>query len=443
MATGKMGNKPIRFYSTFFHPKDADQYTYVWVPDSEDFSYYLSYYQRYGSSGVEVERRLLKHLPPSVSDITPFDFPPVPARFSDDPRPIVLYAQSDTLADSSARIYRALSSDIPLLLFYPAYKDEGAAAFFSEAQLPALRFSIKNLKNAKPRLLVLFNDWAKEAQWVIAIGRRFKVPTVCIQESMTDFGGKVGRMRHADHVFVQGIQSVLDLKRKHYYLTGNPRYRIRRPAVSQAPPTRPLKALVNCNFTYGIHEEVRDAWLEDVIDVLDKYKIDFFISQHPRDTGDLRQYGEKVIASRSASITEQIAKTDVIITRFSSLIHEGILQGKKVIYYNPHGEKMRYAFRFNHHFLFYCGNKKQLTEALQTIQQQPKVYDNVPYCIQHCVPYYTAVTDNLKRIFTEERFAPSPLTFKDTIRMLLYAPPILKVRDFLRQRIKQWKAFSR
>ena len=432
--------KNVRFYTTFFPPEGAHDFTYIWVPDSRDAGYYIEYYRRYGGRPFEIEDRLRRHLPDEPTDVSTFHVSPAPSSGKGRARrPVILYAQSDTLADSAARIYSALSDEVPLRLFYPAYKDEGAEAFFAARGLPAEKFSIKRLWKAKPRLLVLFNDWAKEAQRVISICRLMRIPTVCIQESIIDFGDRFRRMQHADHVCMQGIQSVLDLPREAYYITGNPRYQIRQPSDESERRQRPLKALVNCNFTYGIYEEVRDVWLADVTSALTEHHIDFRISQHPRDRGDLRRYGDRVISSGAATIAQQIAESDLIITRFSSLIHEGILQGKKVIYYNPHGENMKYEFRFNDTFLFLCTTSEALKKAIARIKQALSPYDHVPYCIEHCLPYHTSVMENLKRIFTQAHLPPRPVTFKDFLRLFLYQPWLLKTlrkgRRMLRQLI--------
>ena len=95
-------------------------------------------------------------------------------------------------------------------------------------------------------------------------------------------------------------------------------------------PLEVKKALINSNFTYNIYEEEREKWLLDITQVLTEHNIDYSISQHPRDRGDLSCYGDKVLLSNSSSIVEQIAKSDIVITRFSSLIHESLTQKKKV-----------------------------------------------------------------------------------------------------------------
>ena len=73
------------------------------------------------------------------------------------------------------------------------------------------------------------------------------------------------------------------------------------------------------------------------------------------------------IKSNAAIVHKTIAESSVIITRFSSLIHESIAYGRPVIYYNPHLEKMSYDFEPDQKNLIVAYNKRELKEALSIL----------------------------------------------------------------------------
>jgi len=414
--------KKIRFYNTI-HDKNILNYDYVWVPNSEDFQYYLEYFINYSKRNVEIESILAKHIKADLGKLRTFKTS-TQNLVGYKKLTIVLYAQSDTLANSCSKLSSTLSKEIRCELCYPRYNDEGAKDFFKSKKIEALKFSKSELKRIKPDLFFLLNDWSKEAKRVISICRLLKIPTICIQESIIDFGDNIKRMQFSDYVFVQGIQTVLDLKRTNYYLTGNPRYSVSAKVLSDNKTEQ--KALINCNFTYNIYEDIRNSWIKDIIRALQTNSIKFKISQHPRDKADLSKLTDYIIHSDSGSISKQISNSDIIISRFSSLIHESILQNKKVIYYNPHNEKMKYNFRFNSEFLHLCKTPKELEEALVFLLKK-RDYDNKPYVIQHCMPLYTKVIDNFEFILKHENFVPLKFKIKDLVILFVYCPSILKM----------------
>ena len=312
-------------------------------------------------------------------------------------RKILFYLQSDTLVKTFLSFYQQFVED-EILITIPAYNDENSAKFCKEYNIPYKRLSRKILNQFKPDVVCLLNDWSKEARRLIFMCTRRNIPVLCLQESIIDFGDKVHRMKTSSGVFIQGVQTFLDLETKHYFLTGNPRYKI----SSNTLPAD--NALINCNFTYGIYETVRDVWLNDITSVLDAEKIPFQISQHPRDNGDLSIYGDKVLPSNAFEIGNQIENSTLIITRFSSLIHEGLLQDKAVIYYNPHREGMKYNFRVNQNFLQYCESKYQFQSAVQNFKSFgqnsfKKEIDN--YLSQHCVIPDVSADKMIRKILME------------------------------------------
>ncbi|AEP30477.1 methyltransferase domain-containing protein [Brumicola nitratireducens] len=93
--------------------------------------------------------------------------------------------------------------------------------------------------------------------------------------------------------------------------------------------------MINVNFTYGSFEEVREEWVEQVLNACQKAEVDYIISQHPADNGD---FSNKVVSSKT--VYQTIRESSLVITRYSTVLLEALVLGKPVIYFNPHGEKV-------------------------------------------------------------------------------------------------------
>lgn len=414
------------FHNSFLISYKID-FKYIWIPLSKDAEYYVSFFLDYSkTSEVEVEDTLLPFLSKKTKDNINFFSLDNEKKLNDKKGKIFLYAQSDTLANSCLKIYNSLKDKLDCTLVYPEYKDEGAKLFFENQGIEAIKFSKKIFKN-KPKgsKFFLLNDWSKEAKRIVSFMRICKIPTFCIQESIIDFSGNRKRMQFSDYALVQGIQTVLDLDRRAYFISGNPRYSFDK---NQKPPQVINDVLINCNFTYGIFEKIRDTWIDDIVEVLENNKLNFSISKHPRDFGDLSRYKSNIINSNSSNIAEQIKHSDLIITRFSSIIHEAILQKKVVIYYNPHDESMKYDFRFNDEFLFICKSKNELKQTVSKIVSSSKeTIDNKieEYTVCHCLPIHTST---FKEIFliANKNFLSKKTTWKDYINQFVFSPFLLK-----------------
>lgn len=208
---------------------------------------------------------------------------------------------------------------------------------------------------------VLGNDWGPLERYWTRMYRKQHKPSICLQESVIHLGDSSRRMEWCDYPFVQGPLSILPLHRQLVFLTGNPRYQDLRPTPGGAQKL----ALVNSNFTYGIYEGIRAAWIEDVVFACREAGYDYLISQHPRDRGDLRAYNR--IRSDAGAVHGQLRSHAVLITRFSSLIHEAVALGRPVIYYNPHGEDMHYDFEPDGRHLHLVRDRRGMIAALQEV----------------------------------------------------------------------------
>lgn len=94
--------------------------------------------------------------------------------------------------------------------------------------------------------------------------------------------------------------------------------------------------MINVNFTYGTFEDKRDFWLNEVITACKELKLDYIISQHHADKGDLSGFNLS-----TDNIYDTIKKSSIVISRFSTVISESLALGKPVVYHNPHNEKVK------------------------------------------------------------------------------------------------------
>lgn len=335
---------------------------------------------------------------------------------------IILYTQSDTLSASVHQIYRKLDPESARIMI-PIHDQEGAGAYLSSNQIPYETYSFSKLKKLQPDLLLLLNDWTKEAQRIMAHCHWLGIPVVCVQESVIDFGDSFRRMQHADYAFIQGSNTYSDLRRDLLFITGNPRYEGK---ASSRPgkPTGPVT--INCNFTYDIHENVRYSWLDQVTGQLDELGMEYQITQHPRDNGDLSRYRNS-IKNSAGSVHEMISASSILITRFSSLIHEALIKGVSVVYYNPHRETMQYDFEYNDSFLQLAHSEKELKNILLDLKNKNYQDDLSAYLTRHCLPHSSDPSTIIASLIANPVFFRSRFRMIDLIRIILFLPIIRSI----------------
>ena len=211
---------------------------------------------------------------------------------------------------------------------------------------------------------VVGNDWGPYEQIELLKFQRKQIPTYCLQESVINFNDQQHRMEWCTFPLIQGIITTKSLHRDILFLTGNPRYETLLP--SKMPENKIV--LINCNFTYGVFEDVRSQWIADIVDVCNNNKLAYLISQHPRDRGDLSKYN--VVPSNASLIHSQLSNSSLLITRFSSLIYEALALGRPVVYYNPHNEKMDYDFEPDGEHMVVAKSKAELQQAISNIKEK-------------------------------------------------------------------------
>ena len=269
----------------------------------------------------------------------------------------LFYLGSDTLVKHASGVIRELlkrGEKVRVLTPFLDVEKAESTLRNSYPDLYPLRTNITRVIKEKPTSFICCNDWAPEVKLIIWFMRKSKVPTISLQESVVDLSVESDKYTYSDLVCVQGYVSSR-LVKNNTVITGNPRY-----SCKEYKKPKNNCCLINSNFTYGIYEEEASSWIDDITSVLIELDIEYRISKHPRDNTNLSLYSDKIIESGADKVEEQINNSSIIITRFSSLIHESILLGRRVIYYNPFGEDMGYDFSPDDTVLSICKNKEDL-----------------------------------------------------------------------------------
>jgi hypothetical protein len=343
---------------------------------------------------------------------------------------IGFYLQSDTLVKSAVPILKRLSAD-QYIVFIPPVNKENSDQQLIKDGIPYSELSRQELKTSGVSVLVLFNDWSKLAKRTIIQSRNLGIPTLCVQESMIDFSQNK-RMTFAGSVMVQGQWYLKKLNRKVTLLTGNPRYE----HLLSESASLGNEVLINCNFTYGIFENVRDAWLADIDRSLNQLNQSYFISQHPRDKGDLSLY-KNVISSSADSIHNQIKRAKIVVTRFSSIIHEALFYEVPVVYYNPHNEPQIENLEIDHKVIKVASNPEELNEYLaHFINHRPAANLFKDYINRNCLDTENAQLPS-ERIANALLYGVFPLkknSFSDILKSVYYHPILRKLSSFIRSK---------
>lgn len=430
----------VCLYNSFGKKEEGDFDKTIWCPLSKDIVHIVKFFRINPGENINFHiesvfrQYLLSDIQADNPDICFFETDKIETGHSD--RLVAFYSQSDTLANNTLCIISG-RPNFRFINFIPSCKTENSDTFFNKENIPFLKYSFRHLKKLKPDILVLYNDWTKAAIRIISQCRLLRIPVVCIQESIIDFGDSFNRMQNADNVMIQGLKTALELPRKHFYLTGNPRY-----THSKNKNRSAEYVLINCNFTYNIYEEIRSKWLDDVTSALDELGINYLISQHPRDNGDLSKY-KNHIKSSSSSLKKQLEKAGLVITRFSSIIHEGLIEGVPVIYYNPHNEQMQYDFDFNSEFLLLVKNKSSLKEFSSSLYKKDILGEKLElYLNSHCMPVETKSVSNISFLLSRNSFTTGKFCYSDLLHLFLYHPVIVKSVQKIKQILYKHSEFK-
>ena len=254
--------------------------------------------------------------------------------------------------------------------FYP---DEGASSLIKNlTDIDILPLEGIYLDLFQFRCFVCMNDW--DTTIVNPLVKKLNnsnIDTIGIVEGITDFEDthysfKRNAYQTVKYVFTTGENDNKYLKNKETYIIGIPK--IKRLYLKKPIFPEKIKILINVNFTYGVFEECREKWLEDVVKACEICKIDYVISQHHADKADLSQYNVS-----NKDLYSTLDECSLTISRFSTVILETIALGKPAVYYNPHGERIKLYQHPDGAF----GIAKNLEELVCSIKDELKNKDSV------------------------------------------------------------------
>jgi hypothetical protein len=270
---------------------------------------------------------------------------------------------------------------------------EGAPESLSSQGYSYYEYRPGLLEEIRPAKIVLGNDWSPEELLILVEAKIAKIPSICIQEGAIFFPDKIKRLLNADYLFALGKKTFEYFPHPHGIITGNPKFdKYYRFPLPDLP-----NIMVNLNFTYGVEAQYRDIWLNDVLSVLQDTGVEYFISAHPRQNNINNIKADfPVILSNAFTTAQQIMRSTLLISRFSTLIYEVVAAGRKVIYYNPHNERFL-TFQGGYKGVVYeAKSKNELRETLEYILEHPQIDEAVwrDYMIYHLG---TADRDSAKR----------------------------------------------
>lgn len=220
------------------------------------------------------------------------------------------------------------------------YRDEGVRRATRERGITAISVTLLELNLVSAKVVVCFNDWDPIVNGLLRRCKEAGIATVGIVEGVQDYEDvDTGRRRNSyktvDVVFLAG-----EFDEKYFADFSQVSEVVGLPNVEMLweRPYKPApcpKAIINVNFSYNVLTQARDYWLESAVEACEAANLDYAISQHPADNGDLSGYNVS-----HDSIYDLLEGANILISRFSTVILEALAYGRHVAYHNPHGEKV-------------------------------------------------------------------------------------------------------
>jgi hypothetical protein len=269
--------------------------------------------------------------------------------------------------DTHVKTFAPLYSKHPQCVFIPdPTLNENSISQLDRMGFPYIPYDASSIDQLEMDVALLANDWGP-FRYAIDQLRKSAIPTMCIQEGCLHFNepGFPYRMRLADYVGIQGLATVDYLRRRTQFVIGNPRFE----NLDRRPLPQEHCAMVNSNFTYGIFEEWRDAWLASVIEACERLRIPFFVSRHPRERATRSML--MTVGSGPDIVHGHLEEASLLITRFSSLVYEALMMGRDVIYYNPHDEAMELFNQDRTGGIIQAKSHDELISALKYARSRP------------------------------------------------------------------------
>lgn len=249
------------------------------------------------------------------------------------------------------------------------YGDEGAYSDFEAGSFPVFSYERLEENGVSYCASVFMNDWdVKCALPTVIQDNASGVATFGIVEGIQDFwDADTGRHRNAyqsvRYLIASGehdLRHFANGTHKEVFIGGVPR--LEPLLVQRAQESEGCVALINSNFTYGVLEDERSDWVRSAVQAAEQAGFKAVITRHPQDRGDLAGY-----EVTGDDMYQAIAKSAVLISRFSSAIIEAICLGKPAINYNPSIENVD-KFKFDLQAFYNCGDFEELKSALIEIK---------------------------------------------------------------------------
>lgn len=187
--------------------------------------------------------------------------------------------------------------------------------------------------------LLTFNDWGEYfGEYVKYVNGHATVSFAKVEGVQDWLDHDTGMIRSAylaaDVVLCQGDNDVsaLDGRRGRLEVIGSDRLEAiwNGPVPADAGP----RVVGNVNFTYGVQSEHRALWVETLRDACRRTNVPLDLSLHPSETAKYPGM------AASEPIRHLMVMDSILVSRFSTVLFEGMARGCSVIYYNPHGEQV-------------------------------------------------------------------------------------------------------
>lgn len=220
------------------------------------------------------------------------------------------------------------------------YEKNSKIGLLANPDLPSVNFELLSCISFKA--LVCSIDWEQTiGRPLIKYCQEKGILTIGMVDGIEDFeDSDYAHGRNAyqtvEYVLVTGKNDTKHLQNKLDKVTiiGLPKiYSLWHESISF--PQTPL-VMLNVNFTYGTFEDARDMWIEHVVFTCKKLHLDFIISHHHADKGDMSS-----LPVSTDTVYDTIRKSSLVISRFSTVILEALALGKPVVYFNPHQEQVK------------------------------------------------------------------------------------------------------
>jgi len=262
-------------------------------------------------------------------------------------------------------------------------RDEKADSALNRYEVHYREYAPGLIQEIDPSICIFGIDWGMEELFSIIEAKLINIPTLGIQEgvilnlrgsnlvSNDDPTYVQDKYLNTDYFFCLGKVFLPSLMRSNLMITGNPKF----DAYRKLPFPDKQRILINCNFPYGVDEEQRKPWINNVVLACEELNLDYFVSIHPRDFGKIDVDDNKIIKSSSATIHEQIASSTMVISRASTIIYEAIAAGRKVVYYNPGIEALPIINDFPKSTLIKVSKLEDLSSAISATSSSLYIED--------------------------------------------------------------------